>query len=171
VSIEYQNNKSESVYSGSSIDEVCLLEMARQARDFGYFVKRDSSTISYRQSSNHVQDLRVLKVFEFTPERRAMSVVVEDSGKIYAFVKGADSTLMKMKSENQNSHSILKLEDDIKNFAIKGWRTLVFGMKEISPQDGQSLENILKDGWDQLKIEQVESNLTLLGATGVEDSL
>ena len=82
-------------------------------------------------------------MFDFTPERRAMSIVVEDEGKIYAFVKGADSSLMKMRNKDHNNDSTKKLKEDIKSFASKGLRTLAFGMKEIQLQDGESLKDIL----------------------------
>ena len=43
----------------------------------------------------------VLKVYEFTAERRAMSIVVrnESTGKIYLFAKGAESAIYDMLGE------------------------------------------------------------------------
>ena len=45
--------------------------------------------------------------------------------------------------------------------ASKGYRTLVFGTKELA-------ENL---DWENLKPEIVENNLNLLAVTGVEDLL
>ena len=47
----------------------------------------------------------MVKVFDFTSERKAMTVVARDirSGKMMAFVKGADSSMMNMlKPEGQD---------------------------------------------------------------------
>jgi len=48
--------------------------------------------------------LKLYKVFDFTPERRAMSVVVQDpndEAKILVFVKGADSSVFPMVTKNE----------------------------------------------------------------------
>jgi magnesium-transporting ATPase (P-type) len=63
--------------------------------------------------------MRVVKVFDFTPERRAMSIVVidEKTNKIYAFVKGADSSIMAMRDKAKDGPAIESLKKDIKSFA------------------------------------------------------
>ena len=48
------------------------------------------------------------------------------------------------------------------NFQKKGYRTLLFAMKEMHVTDA-----LLTD----MSVEDVESDLSLLGATGVEDAL
>jgi magnesium-transporting ATPase (P-type) len=125
--------KAEASFSGQSIDEVCLLEMARSVKDFGYFLTRDSSHITIQKSDGQLENMRVLKVYDFTPERRAMSIVVidEKTNKIYAFVKGADSSIMAMRDKSQDGPSTEALKKDIKSFAGKGLRTLAFGFKEV----------------------------------------
>ena len=45
----------------------------------------------------------------------------------------------------------------------------MFGYKEINLEENQINEGL--DCWDDLPISAVESNLTLLGGTGVEDLL
>lgn len=45
----------------------------------------------------------------------------------------------------------------------------MFGYKEIDLEENQINEGL--DCWDDLPIAAVESNLTLLGGTGVEDLL
>jgi phospholipid-translocating ATPase len=95
----------------------------------------------------------VLKVNDFTAERRAMSIVVknQNTGKIYAFVKGAETASYSMLGEGKNAAS---LAIEIEKFSNRGLRTLVFAYKEISEMN-----------------EEFESGLILLGATAVEDLL
>lgn len=161
-------------YSGSSVDEVCLLDQMRKARFMGYFIHRtqESITLHFDEPASLTNDksqvsvsgvnfapteveFEVVKVFEFTPERKAMSVVVKSNdGKQYAYVKGADSSLLKM-----SRTPCPALEAQVEALAAKGLRTLVFGYKE------------LKSTAADLTVEDVESDLTLLGVTGVEDML
>jgi magnesium-transporting ATPase (P-type) len=78
--------------------------MAREVKDFGYFKSRDSTYITLQKPNDQLVRFRILKVFYFTPERRAMSIVVidEKTHKIFAFVKGADSSIMEMRDKNQD---------------------------------------------------------------------
>jgi magnesium-transporting ATPase (P-type) len=102
-----------------------------------------------------------------------MSIVVinEKTNKIYAYVKGADSSIMQMRDQSKDGSATKSLEQDIKAFAGQGLRTLAFGYKEMPLKDGESIEFIMKNGWDRITMKDVESDLTLLGATGVEDLL
>jgi P-type E1-E2 ATPase len=103
-------------------------------------------------------DVKVLKIFEFTSDRKMMTVVVEIDSKIYAFVKGADISVEPLCYLSEDDQVTL---DDLDDFAEKGLRTLAYAFKEIGPY-----ENL-----DDLTVESVECNLTLLGVTGVEDML
>jgi len=53
--------------------------------------------------------------------------------------------------------------DDLDDFAEQGLRTLVYGYKEMPDMDENEIEELL--------VEDVETNITLLGVTGVEDLL
>jgi len=63
--------------------------------------------------------------------------------------------MFKILRDKENEKETLKFVDE---FARKGYRTLVFGMKELS----------LKESYTET---EVESDLKLLGVTGVEDEL
>ena len=58
------------------------------------------------------------------------------------------------------------MKEDVEFFASKGLRTLVFGYKEMKDISIQGIES-----WDDVQISEVESDLTLVGVTGVEDLL
>ena len=74
-------------------------------------------------------------------------------------MKGADSSITQklMKIEIFEMQTIKNLE----SFAKEGLRTLMFAMKEFSSEIDLSLINV----------EDLESNLILLGASGLEDEL
>lgn len=58
-----------------------------------------------------------------------MSIVVEMLGKVYAFVKGADTSIEPL-CINLNDNNKISL-DYLDDFAEEGLRTLVYAYKEI----------------------------------------
>ena len=64
---------------------------------------------------------------------------------------------------------------DIEQFARKGLRTLVFAYRDISSRVSINDENTNEEGetidWDLVDVVDIERDLILLGATGVEDKL
>lgn len=81
-------------YSGASMDEVTFLEMCRDS-GFASFKHRDSNVITINVVGKE-ERYKVIRVVEFTSDRKRMSVVVknEDTGKIINFVKGADMSII-----------------------------------------------------------------------------
>ena len=66
-------------------------------------------------------------------------------------------------AEGDGNDKVLEIERKVDAMAKKGLRTLLFGMKEIE-WDGT------RDTLD-VEVEEIECDLTVLGATGVEDLL
>lgn len=90
-----------------------------------------------------------------------MSVVVsDDEGNLFVFCKGADSAILPLLA-NQESKEFSDTQEAIEAFAAKGMRTLVFAFKPLSRESV----------FDEIDQYSVEKDLTLLGATGVEDRL
>jgi phospholipid-translocating ATPase len=92
-----------------------------------------------------------------------MSVIVknEQDGKHYIYTKGADSSVFPLCTAT--SKDIVDLsEKQVEDMARKGLRTLCYGMKafDIAGRDVMDIE-----------YQEVECNLTLIAATGVEDLL
>ena len=79
-------------YSGPSVDEVCLLEMAYNCRLL-YFWDKDSQYLRYKKNEV-IYSATLIRTFKFTAERKAMSVIVELEGKTYVYLKGADSYVL-----------------------------------------------------------------------------
>jgi magnesium-transporting ATPase (P-type) len=94
-----------------------------------------------------------------------MSVVVKDPqnvGKAIVFVKGADSSILPLIAKSEVSNK-MKVEANVELFASKGYRTLCFGKKVIDWDGKRDINDIASA--------EFECDLTLLGATGVEDLL
>jgi phospholipid-translocating ATPase len=75
------------------------------------------------------------------------------------FSKGGDSRMVPLTLATDKHKTLEKVDD----FALKGYRTLIFGMKEITGLDDRSK--------NYMNMEFVEEDLTLLGVTAVEDLL
>lgn len=131
------------VFNGPSVDEVCLLEMCA-ATGIGSFVTRDATCYDIMVDGQK-ERYENIKLFEFTSERKAMSMVVQHPTKpntAICFVKGADSSIFPMckgynakevmlPSGDSESASLKKVEQSVEAMAKKGLRTLLYGMKEI----------------------------------------
>lgn len=90
-----------------------------------------------------------------------MTMIVRDSnGKTFAFIKGADTSVVP-RCEVNLSDKDRETVDHINMLAGKGLRTLCFAMKEMRGDED----------WETIKVEDVECDLTLLGCTAVEDLL
>ena len=167
-------------YNGPSVDEVTLLEMARDS-GISNFIKRDAET-TYISLNGQNEEYNVITSFPFTSERKAMSIVLKHPTKedtALCFVKGADSSVFPMcvnyepgqeeevledsKGDAHGNKDIKKVEKEVELLAGQGLRTLLYGMKEIK-WDGSR---------DPLEVEvgEIECDLTLLAATAVEDLL
>lgn len=144
-------------YSGQSVDEICLLDMTKNLQTHGFFKRRTKEAIYVTTVSGQEEEYKILKLFPFTSERKAMSILVEDPrGKMLLFTKGADSSLLKM----SNGHNNEVISAEVERQACKGLRTLVFGWKEVLKVDIQTITD-----------REIENGLELLGVTGVEDLL
>ena len=93
-----------------------------------------------------------------------MSMVVQAPDKqVYVFSKGAETSILPLISDKE-SDMYKQTIADVENFGECGMRTLVFSYKKIDPRISM----------ETLKFEEhsyFESDMTLLGATGVEDML
>jgi magnesium-transporting ATPase (P-type) len=156
------------------MDEVCLLEVAKELKDFGWYKDRDTDSLDLTNETGEVSKFQLLRVFEFDSDRKAMSVVVRDTAtkKIYVFVKGADSSIKTMLKKGDPAHDqvVKKVYEDVEVFAEQGLRTLTFAYRELN-ETTEWVSEIMLNGWDSLRSRDVESEMTICGATGVEDLL
>jgi magnesium-transporting ATPase (P-type) len=126
-------------------------------------------------------EIQLLHVLEFTPDRKRMSVIVRFAGNIILYTKGADSVLYdRLRPDSQTTQRQTETQNYLDQYASLGLRTLCFTKKIIS--------STVYDSWfedrrrsemnpfnkEQLILESndcIETDLLLLGATGIEDRL
>jgi P-type E1-E2 ATPase len=105
--------------------------------------------------SNKEYKFKILRVVEFNSDRKRMTVVVESKGVVFTFVKGADSVLRGLLSHLEF------IESKTKEMSKTGLRSLWFAYKMMPNQAS----------YETTPVPELESDLTLLGATGIEDQL
>ncbi|KAJ8721706.1 hypothetical protein PYW07_002481 [Mythimna separata] len=168
-------NENKMDYQASSPDEKALVEVAER---FGVtFLGEEGNDLVVKVGENTEMYER-LQVIEFTSERKRMSVILRDKdGKIWLFCKGAESSVFPL---CMNTSLVEETDRDISSFANKGLRTLAIAYREIPADEYERVAEAIKrlDGKSADTLQQVtqqyrvlERQLTLIGATGVEDCL
>ncbi|XP_047019641.1 phospholipid-transporting ATPase IF isoform X2 [Helicoverpa zea] len=162
-------------YQASSPDEKALVEVAERVGVTFLGEEGNDLVIKVGELTEMYERLQVI---EFSSERKRMSVILRDKdGKIWLFCKGAESSVFPLCT---NSTLVEETDKDINTFANKGLRTLAIAYREIPEDEYERVNEAIKslDGKSadalQLVTQQyrvLEKNLTLLGATGVEDCL
>ncbi|XP_034952573.1 probable phospholipid-transporting ATPase IA isoform X2 [Chelonus insularis] len=178
----------EIIYHAASPDERALVDGARR---FGYIF--DIRTPAYVEIVALGERLRyeILNVIEFTSARKRMSVIVRTpEGKIKIFCKGADSVIYERLASRPTETSDIEFDDyddfrqttleHLETFASEGLRTLCFAVADIPETRYDWWHEIYHKASTTLsgkesKLEEaadlIETKLTLLGATAIEDHL
>ncbi|XP_076762998.1 phospholipid-transporting ATPase IF [Xylocopa sonorina] len=162
-------------YQAASADEKALVEAS--ARCGVIFESSSNDTIELKIEGN-ILVYEKLEVLEFTSERKRMSVIVKDTaGDYWLYCKGADSTIMPLIIAGMINETIAHVAE----FSMRGLRTLVVGYKKMNQIEYDQLQQKVERARQIIGIErsvymeraynQMESGLTLLGVTGVEDRL
>lgn len=123
----------------------------------------------------------VLGLHEFDSDRKRMSVIIGCPDKsVKLFVKGADSSMFGVIDKTANSDVVQATEKHLHSYSSLGLRTLVIGMRELSQEEFQEWQmayekasTALLGRGNQLRnvAANIERNLRLLGATGIDDKL
>ncbi|SBS86795.1 P-type ATPase, putative [Plasmodium ovale curtisi] len=129
-----------------------------------------------------VLSYEILDVFSFDNVRKRMSLIVKNEKKeIVMLVKGADTSVLKLASKNQE-HIVDHVEYQLNAFATSGLRTLVLGYKHLTEEeftimyskhmDARKKTEVEKDEtYVQNFYEEAENNLVIIGCTGIDDKL
>ncbi|XP_035434011.2 phospholipid-transporting ATPase IF [Spodoptera frugiperda] len=162
-------------YQASSPDEKALVEVAERF-DITFLGEEGNDLVL--KVGEHTEMYERLQIIEFTSERKRMSVILRDrDGKIWLYCKGAESSVFPLCT---NYSCVQETDRDINIFANKGLRTLAIAYREVPEEEYEKVAEAIKrlDGKSAEALQQVtqqyrtlERNLTLLGATGVEDCL
>ena len=142
-----------------------------------YLVENTTSTIVVKHKKK-TYTFNKLYVLEFDSFRKRMSVIVRstDTKQVFMFTKGADSSMAKIGS----SKYLKNIENAVDAFSRGGYRTLVLGYKQLNRKDlEQFIKGVNAAHNDLVNREtallevynNIETNITLIGSTGIEDKL
>lgn len=181
VLTETDNETGETYYSGSSPDEVVLVQ---SAKEIGMeFIER-SGDLSKVRIIDKEFIFQVLHRFEYTSDRKRSSIIVKDEfGNIKLYMKGADKVILDKVDEYSKQYVIKSTKEHLDHFCKGGLRTLVYSMKmipenaykeweeEFNRLQGIVLSDKSRKNELEIMIENIEKQMTLMGATALEDKL
>ncbi|XP_058401352.1 phospholipid-transporting ATPase VB isoform X2 [Diceros bicornis minor] len=177
-------------YEAESPDEAALVHAAH-AYSFT-LVSRTPEQVTVRLPQGTCLTFDVLCTLGFDSVRKRMSVVVRHplTGEIVVYTKGADSVIMDLledpacATDTDMEKKVRKIrartQKHLDLYARDGLRTLCIAKKVVSEEDFQRWASFWHeaeaslDNRDELLMqaaEHLENQLTLLGATGIEDRL
>ncbi|XP_051275210.1 phospholipid-transporting ATPase VB [Dicentrarchus labrax] len=174
-------------YEAESPDEAALVYAAKA---YGFtLLARTHDSVTVRLPSGEDLVFEVLDTLTFDPIRKRMSILVRHpiTKKFVLYTKGADYAIMELLGTPYAEHlsgSQKNIAADTQHhldcYAKEGLRTLCFTKKIVSDKMYESwLVNRRRalaaiDNREELVMDtavQLETNLSLLGATGIEDRL
>ncbi|XP_060055211.1 phospholipid-transporting ATPase FetA-like isoform X2 [Erinaceus europaeus] len=167
----------ELVYQAQSPDEGSLVTAAR---NFGFvFHSRTSETITVVEMGEP-RVYQLLAILDFNAVRKRMSVIVRTpDDRVVLFCKGADTIICQLLHPSCRYLQDVTM-DHLDDFATEGLRTLMVAYRELDSAFFQAWrekhsEACLSSENRERKIaiiyEEIEKDLTLLGATAIEDKL
>ena len=166
-------------FVASSPDEQAIVEACSRA-DFSFCGEELDGTVTISAKDN-VYSYKKLVELQFDSYRKCMSVIVRpkhtsDEDIIYVFVKGAETSVL----PSCTSGPIEETKLIVDQLAKDGLRTLVYAFKVITREElnifSEKLEVAKQSIVNRIKYireiyKEMEKDLTLLGATGIEDKL
>nr|XP_033783628.1 probable phospholipid-transporting ATPase VB [Geotrypetes seraphini]XP_033783629.1 probable phospholipid-transporting ATPase VB [Geotrypetes seraphini] len=189
ASVAQSPEETELCYEAESPDEAALVHAAK-AYSFT-LVSRTPDQVTVRLPQGTLLTFELLYTLGFDSVRKRMSVVVRHplTKEIIVYTKGADSVIMDLledparasANEGKKHQKIQgRTQRHLDWYARDGLRTLCIAKKVLSPEDFQKWSNFRQeaeaaiDNREELLMETaeyLETRLTLLGATGIEDRL
>ncbi|XP_069948303.1 probable phospholipid-transporting ATPase IA isoform X8 [Cherax quadricarinatus] len=164
------------IYHAASPDERALVE---GARELGFVFETRTPEYCIIDVLGAKEKYEILNVLEFTSSRKRMSVIVKTpQGQIKLYCKGADTVIYERLGDSQQFRDLTVRH--LEEFAAEGLRTLCYAVADVSPAFYEEWKNTYYKASTALqfrerKIEDaaqlIENNLTLLGATAIEDKL
>ncbi|XP_030347289.1 probable phospholipid-transporting ATPase VD isoform X3 [Strigops habroptila] len=177
-------------YEAESPDEAALVHAARAYRCILQSRSPDQVTVDFAGLGSLT--FQLLHILPFDSVRKRMSVVVRHpvSNKVVVYTKGADSVMMDLlrtasevdtnNSEMEQKKIKERTQKHLDDYARRGLRTLCIAKKAMSDAEYAEwlnhhfLAETSIDNREELLLEsaiRLETELTLLGATGIEDRL
>lgn len=168
-----------SEYNAASPDELALVNFAKFCGV--EFLGTDEDNYMNVSFFGELRRYLILEVLQFSSARKRMSVVVRDEeGRIMLFCKGADNKIIQRADIDQQSGDFKVMMANLDRFACEGLRTLLVAKRPMSNEEYSRFKADLdaakknftnKDEKVQMVQESIETNLTIVGATAIEDKL
>lgn len=172
------------IYEAESPDELALVNTAYT---YGCcLINRSPHHTLVNVPGQGIVEYEVLKVLPFDSSRKCMSIIVRQvaTSEIILYTKGADSSIMPSTAsyapDSMDAHLRDQIQLQLDNYAREGLRVLVLAKRVLSPTEftewyskHNELELQLQNRDKRIResYASLEKNLTLLGATGIEDRL
>ncbi|KAL9933492.1 hypothetical protein V8E36_007668 [Tilletia maclaganii] len=165
-------------YKAQSPDEAALVSAAR---DMGaVFISKTNQVVDI-EVMGQPEQYTPLKVLEFNSTRKRMSTIVRDrEGRLLMICKGADSVIYARLRSDHPRELMETTQRDLEDFANAGLRTLCIAYRYLDETEYRDWARIYdaaaasltdRDEAVDAACEEIEVNLTLLGATALEDKL
>ncbi|KAM5145743.1 phospholipid-transporting ATPase IG isoform 2-T2 [Mantella aurantiaca] len=162
-------------YVSPSPDEIALVTGAKK---YGFtYMGTENETMKVLNKNNEMERHQLLHVLNFDPVRRRMSVLVKlNTGQIFLFCKGADSSVFNRVARDEVGRVKVHVEQN----ALDGYRTLCVAFKELTQEEYDKINKQLNEAKMALQdreeklarvFDDIENNMHLLGSTAVEDRL
>ncbi|SCU96405.1 LAMI_0F06436g1_1 [Lachancea mirantina] len=167
-------------YQAASPDPLCALVEGAAMLGYKFVIRKPNSvTIDIEQTHSQLE-YQLLNICEFNSTRKRMSAIFRmPDNSIKLFCKGADSVILERLDKENNPYTDATLRH-LEDYASEGLRTLCIAMKDIREEDylswalkyegaSTTLENRNQKLDDVAEL--IEQDLTLIGATAIEDKL
>ncbi|KAE9030157.1 Phospholipid-transporting ATPase [Phytophthora rubi] len=165
-------------YNASSPDEEALV---LAAADLGYVLESRDGPMCNTLIQGRPVSFEILNVLEFNSDRKRMSVIVRfPDGSIVLYCKGADDVIFDLLSKSQPQGVAHVTRGHLQEYASEGLRTLTTAVRRLTQEEYDQWHHLYRQA--ELSMEGraakiakvsaiIEVELTLLGATAIEDRL
>lgn len=177
-------NSPKPIYEAESPDELALVNFA-YAYNFN-LENRNPNTVVIDEPGEGLVEYEILKILPFDSHRKCMSCVVRRVGghEVVLYTKGADSTILPALApivmETEEYQLREKTMQQLELYARQGLRVLLVAKRTLNPVEfsewysahqecEMSVEGREKRTRESFGL--LEKELTLIGATGIEDRL
>ncbi|CEG44963.1 p-type atpase (p-atpase) superfamily [Plasmopara halstedii] len=188
VVCEYDRTTGAMSYNSDSPDECALVRGAEEmgiklfercGHKLYIAITEDGRCGSQLKTVTSVLTFDILRVLHFSSDRKRMTIIVRDEkGTVKLYCKGADSVILdrcdKFLSNKEETMS------HVTQFAEEGYRTLLFAERDLDEiyftswqdrYDVAELDLQSKEKTIQALVDEIEQQLTLIGASAIEDKL
>uniref|UniRef100_A0A915IVH9 Phospholipid-transporting ATPase n=1 Tax=Romanomermis culicivorax TaxID=13658 RepID=A0A915IVH9_ROMCU len=165
------------VYQAQSPDEGAL---SAAARCLGFVFKSRTQNCINIEVHGREEQYDLLCILDFNNVRKRMSVLVRKNGVITLYTKGADTVIFERLERSFNREKKAITQGYLDKLASEGLRTLCIAYRQISAEfyeqwvkERDEAATAMQNRQEKLDVvyEKIERDLTLLGATAIEDKL